>query len=103
MTLEHLKMSGPNFEEANTSSTGDETHCLDGYEKGDVTLGATSLSTPIMSEEVACQIRAATDPLRRQLEKLCDIMLELHEGTSRFNEETSAPVQGPSRPRSERF
>ena len=96
-------MSDPNNEKANTSSTGDETHSLDGTEIGDVDSAVTSLSTPIKSEEVARQIRTATDPLTRQLEKLCDLMLELHKNASRRNEETFAPVQGPSRPRSERF
>ena len=94
-------MNGPNIEEANTSSTGDEIHSLDGNEVGDVNSAATCLSTPITS--VARQIRATTDPLTRQLEKLCDLMLKLHKDASRRNEYTSAPVQGPSRPRSERF
>ena len=96
-------MSGPIIEEANASSASDETHSLDGNEIGDVNSAATSLSTPITSEEVARQIRAATNPLTRQLEKLYDLMLELHVDASRRNEETSAPVQGPSRLRSERF
>ena len=96
-------MSAPNIEEANTGSTGDETHSLDGNEIGDANSAATSLSTPITSEEVARQIRAVTDPLTRQLKKLCDLKLELHKNASRPNEETSAPVQGPSRPRSESF
>ena len=97
-------MSGPYIEEANTSSAGDGTHSLDGNEIGDVNNAATSLSTHITSEEVERQIRALTDPLTRQLEKLCDLMLELHKDASQRNEETSAPVQGPpSRPRSERF
>ena len=92
-------MSGPKFEEANTTSTGEETHSLDGNEIGDVNSAATSLSTHITLEEVARQIRAATDPLTRQLEKLCDLMLELRRDTPRHIEETSAPVQEPSRPR----
>ena len=96
-------MSGLNIEEANTSTTGEETHKLDGNEVKDDNSAATSLSTPITSEEVARQIRAATDPLTRQLEKLYDLKLELRRDTSRRNEETSALVQGPSRPRGERF
>ena len=55
-------MSGPNIEEANTSSTVEETHSLEGNEIWDVNSAATSLSTPITSKEVARQIRAATDP-----------------------------------------
>ena len=93
-------MSGPNIEEANTSSTADETHSLDGIGLGEINSAATSLST---SEEVVRQIRAATDPSRRQLEKLCDFMLEIHKDASRRNEKTSAPVQGYPRPRKEKF
>ena len=96
-------MSCPNFEEASTSSTNEETHSLNGNEIKDVNSAATSLSTPITSEEVARQIKTATDPLTRQLEKLYDLMLEPRRDASRRIEETSAPVQGPSRPRSERF
>ena len=97
-------MNGPYIEEANTNSIGHETHSLDGNEIGDVNNASTSLSTHITSEEVARQIRGLTDPLTRQLEKLCDLMLELHKDASQRNEETSAAVQGPpSRPRSERF
>ena len=75
-------MSGPNIEEANTSSTADETHSLNGNGIGESNSAATSFSTPITSEEVARQIRAATDPLTKQLEKLCDLMLELHKDAS---------------------
>ena len=70
-------MIGANIEEANTSSAGDKTHSLDGNEKGVVNSGATSLSTPIVWEEVARQIRVTTEHLRRQFEKLCDLMFEL--------------------------
>ena len=86
-----------------TSLTSDETHSIDGNENKMITSAATSLSTPITSEEVALQIRAATDPLTRQLEKLCELMPELHKDASRRNEETSAPVHEPSRPRREWF
>ena len=78
-------MSSPNIEEANTSLAGEETHSLDGNEIEDDDSAALSLSTPITSEEVARQIRAATDPLTRQLEKLCDLTLELRRDTSRRN------------------
>ena len=96
-------MSGPNITEANTSLTDEEKHSLDGTEIGDVNSAATSLNTPITSEEVARQIRAAPDPLTRQLEKLCDLLLKLRKDASRRNEDTSTPVQGPSRPLAERF
>ena len=63
-------MSGPTTEEANTRLTGEETHSLDRKKIEDVSSAATSVSTPITSEEVACQIRASNDPLTRQLETL---------------------------------
>ena len=85
-------MSGPNIEEANTSSTADETHSLDGNGMGEINSATTSSSTAITSEEVARQITAATDTLTRQLEKLRDFMLELHKDAPRRIEETSALV-----------
>ena len=60
----------------------------------DVNSAATSLSTPITSEELARQIKAASDPLKRQLKKLCDLMLELRRDTSRRNEGTSPQSTG---------
>ena len=96
-------MSGPITEEVNTSLTGEKTQSLDWNEIGDVNSAASSLSTPMTSEEVTRQIRAATDPLTRQLEKLCHLMLELRRDTSRRNEGTSVPIQSPSRPRGDRF
>ena len=85
--------------EVNSSLTGDETNSLDGNEVEDVNSAATSLSVPNTSEEVARQIRRATDPLKKQLEKLYDLMEELRRDTTRRNEGTSAPTQGPSGPR----
>ena len=43
---------------------------------GDIN-SASSLSTPVTSVEVAKQIKAATDPLTKQLNRLCDLMKEL--------------------------
>ena len=60
-------MNTPNIEEANTSLTGDETHSLHGNEIEDVNNAVTSFRTPFTSEEVARQIRAATDPLLKQM------------------------------------
>ena len=59
-------MRGPIVEEANTNSTGEETDSLDGKEIGDAKSAAIRISTPITSDEVAHQIRAATDPLTGQ-------------------------------------
>ena len=81
----------------------EETHSLDGRDVGDVKRAASCLSVPITSQEVARQIREATDPLTKQLEKLFDFMIELHRDTTNCNEGTSAPTQGPSGPRGERY
>ena len=89
--------------EVNTSLRGEETHSLDGNEVKDVNSAATGLSVPITSEEVARQMRAATDSLMKQLEVLCDLMRELRRETVRHDEGTSAPDQGPSGPRGGRY
>ena len=91
-------MSAPNSEEVNTSLTGDETLSLGSQEVEDVGNAATRSRASITSEEVARQVKADNDPLTKQLEKLCDLMIELRRDTSRRSEATSDPVQGPSRP-----
>ena len=67
-------MNAPNSEEVSTSMTGDETQSLRSHEVEDVSNAAVSSSAHITSEEVARQIKAATDPLTKQLEKLSDLM-----------------------------
>ena len=89
--------------EFDTSLTGEETHSLDGNEVEVVNGAATGLTVPITSEEVARQIRAATDLLTKQLEKLGDLMKKLRPDTARRDEGTSAPAQGPSGPRGDRY
>ena len=89
--------------EMNPGLTGEETHSLGGNEVEVVYSAALGLRVPIMSEEVARQIRAATDPLTKQLEKLCDLMRELRQDTARRDEGTSAPAQAPSGPRADKF
>ena len=79
--------------------TGERTHSLDSNEVEEVNSAGTSLGVPIKLEEVARQIRAATDPLTKQLKKLCELMKELRRDTTRRSEETSVSVQGPSMPR----
>ena len=96
-------MSAPNTEEVNTSIMGDETHTLGSHEIEDVGNAATSSSAPITSEEVPRQIKTATAPLNRHLEKLCDLMKELRRDYPRRSEETSGLTQGPSRPHGCRF
>ena len=95
-------MSSLNTEEVNTSITGDETHSLSSHEIEDVGNAATSSTTPISSEKVAGQIKAATDPLTKHLEKLCDLRNEIRRDSPRRCEETSGRTQGPSRPHSYR-
>ena len=63
-------MSVPNTEEMNTSMTRDETHRLGSHEVEDVGNAAASSSVPNTSEEIARQVKAANDPLPKQLEKL---------------------------------
>ena len=88
-------MSVPNNEEVNTSMTGDETHSLSSHEVED--LGDAAASSRVQ-EEVARQIKPATDPSTMQFEKLCDLIREHRRDTVRRDESTSAPTQGPSGP-----
>ena len=67
-------MSAMNTEAVNISGTGVETHGLGCHELEDVGKAASSSSDPVTSEEVARQIDAATNPLPKQLERLCDLM-----------------------------
>ena len=67
-------MSIPNTEEVNNSLTSDETHSSGSPEVEDVGNAAASSSLPITSKEVAWQIKAATDPVTKQLERLCDLI-----------------------------
>ena len=82
----------------NTSLTEKETHSLDGNEVEDVNSAASGLSAPIMLEEVARQIRAATDTLPKQFEMLCDLLRELCRDTVRRVQVTSAKLKAPSGP-----
>ena len=51
----------------------------------------TSSSVSVTSEEVACQIKAATDPLTQPLANLCELMQELkNEKANRRHEETAS-------------
>ena len=62
-------MTAPNTDEVNTNKTGDEMHSLNSHEVEDVGNVAASSSAHITSREVARQVRAATDPLPKQLQK----------------------------------
>ena len=89
--------------EMNTNLTGEETHILDSNESKGVNNAATNLSALIMSDKLARQIRAATDPLTKQLEMLFDLMRELRRDTLRRDEGTFAPAQSPSVPPGGRY
>ena len=89
--------------EVNTSLTSKKRHSLDGNEVEDVKRAATGFSVSIKSEEVARQFRAATDPLTKQLELLCDLMRDFRRDMVRRDEAISAPAQGPSGPRGGRY
>ena len=53
-----------------------------------------SSSNYVNSEEVACQIKAVTDHLSRQLERLCELLRELTEEQSgRRHKETLVSYQ----------
>ena len=89
--------------EINTSLTREEAHSSDCNEVEDVNSAAPSLSVPITSEEVARRIRATTDLLTKQLQKLCNLMKELGRDTARRDEVISASTQGASGPRGDRY
>ena len=67
-------MNAPNTGEVNTSGIVDETRSFGSHELEDVGNAASNSSTPVTSEEVARQIKAAFDPLTSQLERLCRLM-----------------------------
>ena len=96
-------MSVPNTEDVNTSITDDETHSLSSHEIEGVGDAAGSLRVLITSKEVMRQVKAATDPLTRQLEKLFGLIKELRRDSLRCNEETSSLTQGPLRPQGHWF
>ena len=92
-------MSNPINEGVNTTETNDERHSLPGHEpKGiDKPDAAIRINSAAASEEVARQIKAATDPLTKQLERCCDLMKKFRQAPSKRNEETSGLIQGPSK------
>ena len=96
-------MSTPIVGGVNTSETVDETQSLNGREPKDVNSAASNLSSPVTSKEVARQIKAADDPLTKQLERLCDLMKEFQLVPLKRFEETTGFVQGPLRAHSSRF
>ena len=80
-------MSAPNSKEVDTSLTDDQTHGLGSHEIEDVGNAATSSSVPITSKEVARQIKSATDPLTKQLEKFSELIRELRRDAPKRSEE----------------
>ena len=96
-------MSAPIAEGVNTTGTVDETHNLGSHELEDVSSAASNLSALVTSEKVARQIKAASDRLARQLERLCGLMKKLRQAPTRRNEEIFGVTQGPSKPHGTRF
>ena len=96
-------MSNPVTEGVNTTETTDKPHSLTGHVPRNVNSTGSSLSCPIASKVVARQIKGATDPLAKQLERLCDLMKELRRSPPKRSEETSGLIQGLSRAPSYRF
>ena len=72
-------MSFSSVEGVNTSEFGNQTHSLSEHEPEDVNNATSNPCIPVTSEEVARQIKTATNPLTRQLERLCDLMEELRQ------------------------
>ena len=83
-------MSVPNTEEVTTSTRDDETRRLGNHELVDVVNATTSSGAPITSEEAARQIKAAGDPLSKQLDKLCDLVKEPKKDYQRRSEKPVA-------------
>ena len=55
-------MSTPNAGEVNTGMIVEGTHCLNGHEVEDSNSAAASTNVPNTSEELARQIKTASDP-----------------------------------------
>ena len=88
-------MSNPIKEGVNINETNDETHNLTGHELRDVSSADGIISVPVTSEEVTRQIKAATNPLTKQLDRLCDLMKELRQASAERNEDRSKALQEP--------
>ena len=72
-------MSDSIREEVNTTETDDQTHSLTVLESEDVNSASSSFSTPVTSEEVPKQIKALTDSLAKQRERLCNLRKKLRQ------------------------
>ena len=75
-----------------TTQIGDKTHSLTGHDSGNLNSAVGSLISPVMSEDVARQIKAATGPLTKQLERLCYLMKELRQTLAKCNEKTGSLI-----------
>ena len=81
-------MSDPNSGEVSTSEENGEVHVQNGQDGADI-----SPSTPIISRELARQMRAVTDSLSRQLDFLCNLINYLRQSSVMRNGETSGLTQ----------
>ena len=75
-------MNTPIVEGVNSRGTGDETFSLSGHEREDVSSAASKSSAPVISEDLARQIKAATNPLTRHSERLWEVLKELRKDPS---------------------
>ena len=76
----------------NTTKTSDQTHSLVGLEPGDVNSAGSNLRSPALSEQVASQVKAITEPLTKELEHLCNLMRELQLRDQRLEKR---PIEAP--------
>ena len=61
------------MERVNTNAAGADTHSLSGNEPENINSATSNLITPVTYEEVEKHIKAATDPLTKQSDRLRDL------------------------------
>ena len=81
----------------NTVDSADGTNSVSGNVLMDVNIEIGSEENLLMSDEVSRQIKAAADPLTKQLGCLCDLIRASRRKWLRPKEEVNNPVQGSSR------
>ena len=92
--LSQSKKSHPIGKGVHTTETNDENHNLIGHELEDVNSAESSQSNPATMEEVPKQIKAVTDFITKQLERLGDLVKELRLVTLKPYQDTSGVIQG---------
>ena len=82
-------MSTSIVERVNTGKTVVKSNSVSAHKLEVVKSVISNSSTLVTSEEVARQIKTASDLLIRQLERLCNILKELRQAPPKRNEQTS--------------